>query len=93
MGAVTGGLLGLGYAASIAVLSRFLAVVRERRWRWLAVHHVGVVAIITGWALRGRASAAVVNSAWLVASSAWYALGGRRPAGSAGSAEVAGAGR
>ena len=66
-----------GYPASIAVIARFVPVVRERRLRWLVVHHLGVVAIVTGWALRGRTSAVVVNGAWLVVSSVWYALGSR----------------
>ena len=82
------GLLVFGYAACLAVLPRFVPVVRERRWRWLAVHHAGVAAIVAGWALRGSAGAAAVNAAWLGVSSIWYALGGRRA-----SAEVAGAGR
>ncbi len=72
------GLFGFGYPASIAVLSRFLLVVRERRWRWLAVHHLGVAAIVAGWLSRGRPSAAAPNSAWLLASTAWYVLAGRR---------------
>lgn len=77
MSAVELGLFGFGYPASIAVISRFAPVVRERRWRWLAVHHLGVAAIVAGWLARGRPSAAAGNSAWLVASTAWYALGGR----------------
>ena len=70
-------LLGAGYPAAAAVLARWLPVVRERRWRWLAVHHLGVAAIVAGWAGR-RSSAAVVNGAWLVVSSAWFAAGARR---------------
>ena len=72
--------LALGYPASVAVIARFVPVVRERRWRWLLVHHLGVAAIVTGWALRGRTSAVVVNGAWLVVSSLWYGLGRRSPA-------------
>lgn len=71
-------LFGFGYPASIAVLTRFVPVVRQRRWRWLAVHHLGVTAIIAGWILRGDKSAVWVNSAWLVASSVWFGLGRRR---------------
>lgn len=70
-------LFGVGYPASIAVLIRFAAVVRERRWRWLAVHHLGVIAIIAGWALRRRGVGVGLNASWLVASSLWYALAGR----------------
>jgi hypothetical protein len=71
-------LFGIGYPLSIGVIARLMPVVRERRWHWLAVHHLGVAAIITGWALRGEASAVAVNSSWLAASSAWYALGRQR---------------
>lgn len=69
-----------GYPASIIVIVRFVPVVRERRLRWLVVHHVAVVAIVLGWATAGDRSAVVVNSSWLVVSSVWYALGGRRRA-------------
>lgn len=67
-----------GYSAAIIVIARFVPVVRERRLRWLLVHHVGVAAIVSGWATKGDAPAVVVNSSWLVVSSVWYALGGRR---------------
>ncbi len=73
--------LAVGYPLSIAVIVRFVPVVRQRRWRWLVVHHVGVAAIVAGWALRGETSAVAVNGAWLVVSSLWYALGGRSKAG------------
>ncbi len=68
-------LFGFGYPASIAVVSRFVPVVRERRWRWLAVHHLAVAAIIAAWATRREGVPVAVNSTWLVASSAWYVLG------------------
>jgi len=67
-----------GYTAAIIVIARFVPVVRERRLRWLVVHHVGVAAIVLGWATLGDAPAVVVNSSWLVVASVWYALGGRR---------------
>ncbi len=70
-------LLGFGYPASIAVITRFVPVVRERRWRWLAVHHLGVVAVIVAWATRRQAVGVAVNSTWLVVSSAWYVVGRR----------------
>ena len=70
-------LFGLGYPVSVAVVSRFVPVVRERRWRWLAVHHAGVAAIIAAWATRRESVPVALNSTWLVASSAWYVLGGR----------------
>ncbi len=77
-------LFGVGYPVSVVVISRFVPVVRERRWRWLVAHHLGVAAIIAGWALEGRHSAVAFNGAWLAASSAWYLLGGRRAGASAG---------
>ena len=89
MRALEAGLLAFGYPASIVVISRFPRVVRERRARWLAVHHLGMLAIVAGWVSRGRPSAAAVNGAWLLASSAWYVRGGRHGHG----AEGAGAGR
>lgn len=70
-------LLGVGYPVAIGVLTRFVPVVRERRWPWLAAHHAAVLAIVAGWALRGEAPAAAVNASWLAASSLWYAVGGR----------------
>ena len=70
-------LFGVGYPVAVGVIARFVPVVRERRWRWLAAHHAGVLAIVAGWALRGEASAAAANASWLVASSLWYALGGK----------------
>ena len=78
MNAVEWGLFGFGYPTSIVVISRFVPVVRERRWRWLAAHHLGMVAIVAGCVSRGTTSGALVNGAWLVVSSAWYAAGGRR---------------
>lgn len=75
MGTAELALFGVGYPASVVVITRFAAVVRERRWRWLAVHHVGVLAIITGCALRHTKVGVVVNGAWLVVSSAWYVAG------------------
>lgn len=71
-------LFGFGYPASVAVITRFVPVVRERRWRWLVVHHMGVAAIIAGFLLRRTTMGVVANTGWLVVSSAWYALGGRR---------------
>lgn len=77
-------LFGFGYPASLVVITRFVPVVRERRWRWLALHHLGMVAIIAGCLSRRTVAGALGNGAWLVVSSAWYALGARRPAGAEG---------
>lgn len=80
-------LFGFGYPASIAVIARFVPVVRERRWRWLMVHHLGVAAIIAGWVSKRTTIGVVGNTGWLVVSSAWYALGARRQAATASAAE------
>ena len=71
-------LLVVGNVAAVAVLVRWVPVVRERRLRWLLVHHAAMTAVIAGWAIR-RPSATVLNIAWLVVSTVWYCLGGRRP--------------
>ena len=71
-------LFGFGYPVSVAVLSRFVPVVQERRWRWLVVHHVAVSAVIAGWAVRRQTGAVAVNATWLAVSSVWYLLAGRR---------------
>ena len=71
-------LFAVGYPAAVVVIARFVPVVRERRLRWLAVHHAGMAAIIAGYAVKGTPSAAAINAAWLAGSTAWYAAGGRR---------------
>ena len=78
MGVVRMVLFAFGYPAAIVVIARFVPVVRARRIRWLVVHHVGVAAIVTGWAISGDLSAVMVNAAWAVVSSLWYALGRHR---------------
>ncbi|MEO7556670.1 MAG: hypothetical protein ABIV94_08730 [Acidimicrobiales bacterium] len=65
----------VGYPAAISVIVRFVPVVRERRLRWLVVHHLGVACIVAGWALGPDWGAAAVNATWLVSSTAWYVLG------------------
>jgi len=71
-------LLAIGYPVSIAVIARFVPVVRERRTAWLLAHHAAVVAVILGWAVR-RPAAVPPNVVWLLVSTVWYRLGGRRP--------------
>jgi hypothetical protein len=46
----------LGYPVSIAVILRFVPVVRERRFKWLVAHDLAVAAIVP--AGRSRATAA-----------------------------------
>jgi hypothetical protein len=71
-------LFGFGYPAAIGVIARFVPVVRERKWRWLAMHHLGMVAIIAGCVSKRTTVGVALNTAWLAASSVWYVLGGRR---------------
>ena len=71
-------LFAFGYPVSIVVILRFVPVVRERRWKWFLAHQLAVAAIVTGWVLKGDRRAVAINSSWLVASTVWYALGGRR---------------
>jgi hypothetical protein len=73
-------LFAFGYPVSIAVILRFVPVVRERRLKWLIAHDLAVAAIVAGWALKGDRRAVVINASWLVAANVWYALGGRRRA-------------
>ena len=69
-----------GYPISIAVILRFVPVVRERRLKWLVAHDLAVVAIVAGWALKGDRRAVAINASWLVAANVWYTFGGRRRA-------------
>ncbi len=78
-------LFAFGYPVSIGVITRFVPVVRERRWKWLAVHHLGMAAVIAGCASKRTTVGVIVNTGWLALSSLWYAAGGR--------SERAGAGR
>ena len=73
-------LFAFGYPISIAVILRFVPVVRERRLKWLIAHDLAVTAIVAGWALKGDRRAVAINASWLVAANVWYALGGRRRA-------------
>ena len=73
-------LFAFGYPISIAVILRFVPVVRERRLKWLVAHELAVAAIVAGWALRGDRRAVAINASWLVAATIWYVLGGRRRA-------------
>ncbi|HEY4398853.1 MAG TPA: hypothetical protein VGO28_14410 [Acidimicrobiia bacterium] len=70
----------VGYPVSIAVILRFVPVVRERRLKWLVAHDLAVAAIVAGWALKGDRRAVAINASWLVAANVWYALGARRRA-------------
>ena len=67
-----------GYPTSIAVLTRWLPVVRERRTAWFAAHEVAVAAIVAGWALEHDAMAVAINASWLAVGTTWYLAAGRR---------------
>ncbi len=73
------GLFAFGYPTSIAVITRFVPVVREQRTAWFAAHTAGVAAIVAGWAIQGDKKAVAINASWLVSSSLWYISGGRKP--------------
>jgi hypothetical protein len=73
-------LFAFGYPVSIAVILRFVPVVRERLLKWLVAHDLAVVAIVAGWALKGDRGAVAINACWLVAATLWYALGSRSTA-------------
>ena len=69
---------------AVAVILRWVPVVRERRLPWFGAHQAAVAAIVAGHALLGSTGAVIVNSAWFVVAAAWYAAGGafsrrRRP--------------
>ena len=69
-------LFAFGYPASIAVIARWIPVVRERRLTWFVVHQVAVAAIVAGHALRESSSGVVVNGAWFVLAAIWYGAAG-----------------
>ncbi|MGQ0744577.1 MAG: hypothetical protein ACT4OS_09640 [Acidimicrobiales bacterium] len=71
-------LLAVGYPVSVAVLTRFVPVVRQQRSAWLLAHHAAVAAIVGGWVLKEKWGPASVNASWLVISTLWY-LRGRPP--------------
>lgn len=74
---VSTGLLAVGYPTSIAVLTRIVPVMRERRLAWFATHQASVIAIVTGWAMKGRTGGVAVNAAWLTIATAWWVRSGR----------------
>ena len=71
------GLFVFGYPVSIVIIARWVPVVRERRLRWFVLHQIAVAAIVTGFILRERWGAVVINASWLLAAAAWYAVGPR----------------
>ena len=67
----------LGYPVAVAVIVRWVPVVRERRLRWFGAHQAAVAVIVAGHAVLGNTGAVIVNGAWFVVAAAWYAAGGR----------------
>jgi hypothetical protein len=66
-----------GYPVAIAVIVRFVPVVRERRIRWFVLHELAVAAICAGQALNDNPQGVLINGAWGVSAAIWYALGPR----------------
>lgn len=66
-----------GYPVSIAVIARWLPVVRERRWKWFVAHELAVAAIVAGWAMKSDTRAVAINGSWLGIAAVWYAARGR----------------
>ncbi len=62
----------VGYPVAIAVIIRWMPVMRERRTTWFAVHTLAMIAIVAGQALNGRTIGIVINGTWLVSSVLWY---------------------
>jgi hypothetical protein len=77
---VSTALFVFGYPTSIAVLTRWIPVVREQRTRWFVAHELAVGAIVAGWVLRHDTQAVTINASWLVVGTAWYFAAGRRRA-------------
>jgi hypothetical protein len=67
-------LMVIGYPVAIAVIARWVPVVRERRTAWFAAHTAAVAAIVAAWVIEGRASTVAINATWLVVSIAWYVV-------------------
>ena len=78
MHALTIALFVFGYPMSIAIIARWVPVVRERRLSWFIVHEAAVASIVAGWAIRERWSAVTINGSWFVVAAAWYAIAARR---------------
>jgi hypothetical protein len=67
------GLFVVGYPTAIAVIARWVPVVRERRTKWFVIHQAAVAAIVAGQALKDNGSAVIINGAWFVTAAIWYA--------------------
>jgi hypothetical protein len=77
---VSTALFVFGYPTAIAVLTRWIPVVREQRTRWFLAHELAVGTIVAGWVLRHDTQAVTINASWLAVGTAWYVAAGRRQA-------------
>ena len=77
MSALRVALFAFGYPVSIAVISRWIPVVRQQRIRWFIIHQIAVAAIVLGQALRHRAIGVALNGSWFVIAAIWYIVVGR----------------
>ncbi len=75
---VSAALLAAGYPVAVVVITRWVAVVRERRATWFVAHAAAMTAIILGWGIR-RPAASIPNLAWLLVSTVWYRRSRPRP--------------
>ena len=80
MKTITKALFVFGYPVSIFLITRWVPIVRQRRFRQFALHEAAVAAIVAGWAIEGNGSSIAINGSWLLSSTAWYLWGGRRAA-------------
>ena len=68
------GLFVVGYPTAVAVIARWVPVVREQRTKWFLIHQAGVAAIVAGHALKDNGQGVLINGAWFVVAAAWYTV-------------------
>ena len=71
-------LLVAGYPVSLASLTRFNHMVRERDLRTLLVLEAGTASLVAGFSLLRIRKGALSNLVWLAAFPAWYRWRGSR---------------
>lgn len=78
--AVGVGLLAVGYPVAVAVLTRLVPVLRQRRRRAMVALEAGTVCIAAGWGLLGQAAGVASNAAAFAGFAvAWWWTGRRQP--------------
>ena len=65
-------LLVVGYLLAVPPLPFLRRILREGRYHLAAVESVGALMITTGWLMRGRTLAVVINGAWLLAWTSFW---------------------